>query len=121
MDIQGINALVPVSSGQSTTPDVPAKATAGASAPAVVSALPDPKVGRPDPQPVSTAAIAQQLQAFLQGSARSVQFSVDADTGAQVITVMDSSSGQVIRQMPSDVALRLMKDLGSGSLIDSKA
>ena len=121
MEIQGLSPLVPASVGPTVTPDLPANTTASAPAPAVVSALVQAKPAQPAPAPVSTAAVAQQLQVFLQESARSVQFSVDADTGAQVITVKDSASGDVIRQMPSDVALRLMKDLGSGSLIDSKA
>ena len=69
------------------------------------------------------AAIAKQLQEFLQNSQRELQFSVDADTNTRVVTVRDSNTGDIIRQIPSEEALRIIKNLDGklGSLVDQQA
>ena len=53
------------------------------------------------------AAVAQQLRDFLRSNGRDLEFSVDADTHAMVITVREAASGQVIRQIPSEEALQM--------------
>lgn len=56
----------------------------------------------------------QEIQTFLQAQNRNLAFSVDKDTNRSVVTVKDSTSGDVIRQIPSDEVLRLaerIKDL----------
>lgn len=44
--------------------------------------------------------------------ARDLQFSVDKDTGRTVVKIIDSSTDKVIRQIPSEEALAIAKDLG---------
>ena len=53
----------------------------------------------------------------------SLQFSVDKDTGATVVKVIDKSNNQVIRQIPSEEALRIAKAIGDfkGLLLKDKA
>ena len=65
-------------------------------------------------------AVAKQIEAYLKANGRELQFSVDHDTGRTVITVRDSSTGEVIRQMPSAEALRIAQVLGKqpNALID---
>ena len=58
-------------------------------------------------------AIASQLQEFLNTSQRDIEFRVDADTHVQVVTVRDAVSGDVIRQMPGEDVLRVLKNLGA--------
>lgn len=56
----------------------------------------------------------EEIQSFLQVQNRNLAFSIDDDTKRSVVTVKDSSSGDVIRQIPSDEVLRLaerIKDL----------
>ena len=56
----------------------------------------------------------QEIQSFLQTQNRNLAFSVDESTNRSVVTVKDSTSGDVIRQIPSDEVLRLaerIKDL----------
>ncbi|GGF52179.1 flagellar protein FlaG [Alteromonas lipolytica] len=56
----------------------------------------------------------QEIQSFLQAQNRNLAFSVDENTKRSVVTVKDSTSGDVIRQIPSDEVLRLadrIKDL----------
>ena len=51
---------------------------------------------------------------------RSVEFSTDASSGVQVVKVVDSNSGDVIRQMPAEELLSFMRNLTRmlGTFID---
>lgn len=51
------------------------------------------------------------LQAFAQSIQRDLSFSLDDASGRVVIEVRDQASGDVIRQIPSEEALKLMKHL----------
>ena len=65
-------------------------------------------------QAPALAGEVQKHQSCLQKPNRNLAFSVDEDTNRSVVTVKDSSSGDVIRQIPSDEVLRLaerIKDL----------
>jgi len=68
----------------------------------------------------TTAAVAQQLEHYLRSVGRSVQFSIDKESGETVVSVRDATTGEVIRQNPSAEALRLAQALGnqSNSLIN---
>jgi flagellar protein FlaG len=68
----------------------------------------------------TTAAIAAQIESYLRSTGRSLQFSTDSSSGRTVISVRDATTGELIRQIPSEEALRLAQALGSqpNSLID---
>ncbi|AUH49683.1 flagellar biosynthesis protein FlaG [Chromobacterium sp. ATCC 53434] len=53
----------------------------------------------------------------------SLQFSVDKDTGSTVVKVVDKDNNKVIRQIPSEEALRIAKAIGDfkGLLLKDKA
>nr|WP_288256576.1 flagellar protein FlaG [uncultured Pseudomonas sp.] len=51
------------------------------------------------------------LQEFAQSIQRDLAFRVDDSSGRVVVEVRDQSSGEVIRQIPSEEALRLLKHL----------
>jgi|KBSMisStandDraft_5_1062788.scaffolds.fasta_scaffold420860_2 flagellar protein FlaG len=53
------------------------------------------------------AAVAQQLRDYLRSNGRNLEFRVDTDTHAMVITVREAASGEVIRQIPSAEALQM--------------
>lgn len=67
------------------------------------------------PQPRASAgdieAVARQLRNYLRSNSRDLEFEVDADTKALVITVRESGSGAVIRQIPNEEALQLQRHL----------
>nr|WP_252736166.1 flagellar protein FlaG [Aestuariibacter sp. A3R04] len=72
---------------------------------------------------------AREVEAFLQVQNRNLAFSVDEETKRSVVTVKDSESGDVIRQIPSDEVLRLaeriknlQEDVGSsvGVLVNNQ-
>jgi flagellar protein FlaG len=56
--------------------------------------------------------MAQSLQDFVKSFNRSLEFSVDDETNRNVITVKDADSGDVVRQIPSQEMLDLIKSLG---------
>jgi flagellar protein FlaG len=64
--------------------------------------------------------VAQQLQEFMGEMSRSLQFQVDEDSGRDVIKILDKSSGDVIKQYPSEEVLSLVSKLSesAGILID---
>lgn len=51
------------------------------------------------------------IQGFVQSARRNIDFSVDEASGHVVVKVTDSSSGDVIRQIPSEEALHLAESL----------
>jgi len=54
---------------------------------------------------------AEQLQQFVQSMGRDLNFSVDSLTGYNIVRVVDSSTGELIRQLPSEELLRLAKSM----------
>lgn len=61
---------------------------------------------------VNMEEVAQKLQEFVGGLNVSLQFSVDEESGRDVIKVMDKESGEVVRQFPSEEVLEVIKSLG---------
>lgn len=66
------------------------------------------------------AVVAEQLNAFMRASSRDLEFSVDSGANTTVVTVRNASTGEVVRQIPNEDALRLMRRLNaqSGTLVD---
>jgi flagellar protein FlaG len=65
-------------------------------------------------------AAARQIDSYLKSVGRELEFRVDEDTGETVVTVRDTATGDVIRQIPNEEVLRLARHLnaGSGALLD---
>lgn len=63
-----------------------------------------------------------EMNAFLQSMQRNLSFSVDEESGEKVISVRDSETEEVIRQIPSEelVVLRKKMDDVVGILFDTK-
>lgn len=64
----------------------------------------------PSHQDVQRAA--RQLEAFMQSMNRYLEFRVDQDSGRTVVTVKDKTTGETIRQIPSEEVMRLAHNLG---------
>jgi len=60
-------------------------------------------------QPVEEAV--SSIKAFAQSIQRNLNFALDDSTGQVVVKVTDGVSGEVIRQIPSEDALRLAESL----------
>lgn len=55
----------------------------------------------------------KEVEAFLQVQNRDLSFSIDDNTDRSVVTVKDSASGEVIRQIPSEEILQLAERIKS--------
>jgi flagellar protein FlaG len=66
--------------------------------------------------------VAKQLQEFMGQMNRGLEFLVDEDSGRDVIKVLDKTSGELIKQYPSEEVLSLVAKLSeaTGNFIDSK-
>lgn len=62
------------------------------------------------------------IREFVQASQRKLDFSIDDSTGRVVVKVIATESGDVIRQIPSETALKLAQSLSQASslLFDDK-
>lgn len=100
-DIQSINsvAFVPPSEGVRAFP---------ASAPRLAAPVsPGPEVEAP----IDLEAALDDLAARAAESGAALDFRIDDDSGRVVVSVVDRSDGTVLRQMPSEEALRIARSL----------
>lgn len=79
----------------------------------------DEKNAMPRPQ---LEQVAKQLQEFMGKMNRGLEFLVDEDSGRDVIKVLDKTSGELIKQYPSEEVLSLVAKLSeaTGNFVDSK-
>ncbi len=68
--------------------------------------------------------VAEQLSSTMEMMKKGLQFRVDDESGTNIVSVMDISSGEVIRQIPSDEALELaskLSEVAAGLLMKTEA
>jgi flagellar protein FlaG len=72
--------------------------------------------------PKQLEKVAQQLQDFVGDLNRNIEFSVDEDSGRDVIKVIDKDSGDLLKQYPSEEVLTLVSKLSDmvGGFVDAK-
>jgi len=87
--------------------------TAGAHArtpePAKEAAKERPQAATAPPAPPAeetVKAVAQRIESYLKSVSRSLEFRVDAESGHTVVSVRDSETGDLIRQIPNEEVLR---------------
>jgi flagellar protein FlaG len=54
---------------------------------------------------------ASRMEQYVASVGRSLQFRVDEDSGQVVVSVRDPSTGELIRQIPSEAALKIAEQL----------
>lgn len=74
-------------------------------------------------QRVALEKAVTDIREFVQSTQRNLDFSIDDSTGIVVVKVVATESGEVIRQIPSETALKLAQNLSDASslLFDTKA
>ena len=67
-------------------------------------------------------SVTRQIDSFLRSVNRSLQFRVDDASGRMVVSITDAATGEVIRQVPGEEALRMAEriDANIGALLDEK-
>jgi len=79
-----------------------------------------PATNDPPPQPqidVDLQAVAEQIDSYLRSVGRELEFRVDNASGRTVISVRDQATGELVRQIPSEEALRLAESLGTQTAV----
>ena len=99
----------------------PQAAAAGRSAAAPEQPATQPAKAAPSRAEVDDAV--KKLNDAIPGSSQQLQFSVDHDTREIVVKLIDQNTKEVVRQMPSEEALRMAKSIDKlqGRLIDHTA
>jgi len=84
----------------------------------VQAAVPEAAAAPPTAEAVKASA--QQIESYLRSSGRQLEFRVDDGSGELVVSVRDATTGDLIRQIPGDAALRMARALKENpvSLID---
>jgi len=64
----------------------------------------------------------KDIQTYVNTSQRNLEFSIDDSTHDVVVKVIATDSGEVIRQLPTEAALKLAQSLADGrsGLFDAK-
>jgi flagellar protein FlaG len=68
-------------------------------------------------------SVTRQIDSFLRSINKSVQFRVDQATGEMIVTIRDDETGDVIRQVPGEDALRIAQRIEDqlSAMLDEKA
>ncbi len=76
-----------------------------------------------EPQRMALEKAVTDIREFVQATQRNLDFSIDDTTGKVVVKVIATDSGEVIRQIPSETALKLAQNLSDASslLFEAKA
>jgi uncharacterized FlaG/YvyC family protein len=124
MDVQAPTPVSSVAASTAATGKFAAIGVAANLSEAVQPAEPAAVVRPPPVQnlQLTQQAIAEQVSRYLQSSTRNLEFQVDSESGTAIIVVRDAA-GSVIRRIPGEEALQLMRRLNadSGTLLDSTA
>jgi flagellar protein FlaG len=56
-------------------------------------------------------SVTKQIDSFLRSIGRSINFRVDPGSGQMIVSVIDANTGEVIRQVPGEEALKLAQSI----------
>jgi flagellar protein FlaG len=102
-----------------------AKARIEAPAPAADKA-PEPVRQAPAAPPVEVRkieSVTRQIDSFLRSMNKSLQFRLDESSGRMIVSICDAETGEVIRQVPGEEAMRIAQNLENrlSGMLDEKA
>ncbi|HTU67023.1 MAG TPA: flagellar protein FlaG [Steroidobacteraceae bacterium] len=74
------------------------------------------------PTPHKIESVTKQIDSFLRSQNHQLQFRVDQGSGKMVVTVTDGETGEVIRQVPGEEAIKMAQRIEDMTgLLDEKA
>jgi flagellar protein FlaG len=120
MAIDNIAQLVTTQVRSGTGPGVPAATPAAP----VRQELPAEAKPEATPEPREVAEAVSRIQGYVQTLRRDLQFRVDENLNRVVVTVVDSDSGEVIRQIPGEEVIavaRSLEQMQQGLLVNQQA
>lgn len=96
-------------------PASPAESSAAGAAvktaPAAAPARTESAKEAAEPDPAEVSKVVGQINVAMQAMSRNIEFSIDADSKRTVVKIIDQTTKEVIRQMPSAEALEIGKAL----------
>ncbi|PPE74525.1 hypothetical protein C3942_07105 [Solimonas fluminis] len=125
-EISAVAALAASRGGEGQRAAVSAFPASAAAPPAAAAAAPAPGAGEALQAPTAAELqkVVQQIERYLESSRTGLEFRVDRDLNRVVVSVVDPRDGTVLRQMPSEEALRIARalaDEGGSGLLDALA
>jgi flagellar protein FlaG len=68
-------------------------------------------------------SVTKQIDSFLRSIGRSINFRVDPGSGQMIVSVIDANTGEIIRQVPGEDALRLAQRIEDSlsTMLDERA
>jgi flagellar protein FlaG len=117
MEIQQTSAVGPAPQALPAPRDTSTAAIPAAAAPAVAPAKPK------DPQQDQITKAVEEMQKTVGAIATDLRFSVDKDSGRLIVSVIDSKTHQVVRQIPSEDIMKMARNIDrmQGLLFSGKA
>jgi flagellar protein FlaG len=73
-----------------------------------------PAAKEPPPDPARVEQAIRQIQSYLADTQRELQMQVDKSTGRTIVRVVNPQTQELIRQIPSEEALKLAAAIGTG-------
>ncbi|UTF60805.1 flagellar protein FlaG [Gilvimarinus sp. DA14] len=111
----GAERITPVNTGAASSAQAGAANQSGKSLPPEgqkPEAEQRQKVSAGDFQESVKQAVAH-MNEFIQSTQRDLQFSYDSDSGDTIVRVVDSSTQELIRQIPDEIFLKLARELNA--------
>ena len=99
------NSVDGFASAQGVKPAIPAM---------IQGRAPSPVEGAPQVERRSketTESAAHTIDSFVRGMGRELNFQVDGSSGKQIVRVSDPTTGEVVRQIPSEEAVQIARSL----------
>jgi flagellar protein FlaG len=95
----------------------------GSSLPDSGQKLPAAAAPAPAPTPERVAQAVQQIQSYLSDTQRALQIQVDSGSGRTIVRVVNPTTHELIRQIPSEEVLALARASGNqgGRIISDQA
>ncbi len=109
---------------QAAAPAARVNGTAGVAAQSPAAAGAPERHAEPHPSADTLASAVATLNQAMQESNRNLEFSVDTGTKKVVVRMVDTSTGELIRQIPSDETLAISRGIEQfqlGLLLKQKA
>ena len=108
-------------SGTATATPSSQRLASDTASPAAAAAVVDPRQQSVDSKQLEAAV--KQVQHVTQTLANELKFNIDQDTGKTIVKLVDTATGDVIRQIPSEEMLVIAKALDKiqGLLIKQEA
>ncbi|MEB0136409.1 flagellar protein FlaG [Actimicrobium sp. CCC2.4] len=127
MDITGLSSARPAAPVSVDQTRLAAPRSPAVSAPVVadngINVTATTTVKPVPPSDIEVEQSIKEVNKYLKETLNGIEFSQDKDTGQTLVKIVDTTSGKVIRQIPTAQAVEISKDIGKlqGLLIKDKA